>query len=66
VLGQQRSGDSSVDIVIMLQTPLPRGRDAKFGRDKRLLPSSLSRPAVGPAQPPIHWIPWSVSSKIKR
>jgi hypothetical protein len=35
-------------------------------RDKIILVSTSSRPALGPTEPPILWVPRSISSEVKR
>jgi hypothetical protein len=46
------------------------GIAAGYGLDDRginnFLFSTSSRPALGPTEPPIQWIPWAVSPGVKR
>jgi hypothetical protein len=45
---------------------LPMGRRSSFGRDKIFLLSASSRPVLGPTQPPVQWVPGSLTSGLKR
>jgi hypothetical protein len=42
------------------------GSGSILGREKVLLFSVTSRPALGPTQPPIQWVLWAVSPRVKR
>jgi hypothetical protein len=42
------------------------GRGSISWKDKIFLFSIASRPAVGPTQPPIQWVPWALSPGGKR
>jgi hypothetical protein len=44
----------------------PRGRSSSPGRLKNFLFSTSSRPALGPAQPPIQLVPGALSTGVKR
>jgi hypothetical protein len=57
------SRDSSVSIVTRLRAGRP-GFDS--GQGKRIFLVTVSRPAVGPTQPPIQWAPGAVSPGVKR
>jgi hypothetical protein len=43
-----------------------RGRSSGRGRVKNFLFSMSSRPALGPNQPPIQWVPGSLSTEVNR
>jgi hypothetical protein len=43
-----------------------RGRSLSPGRVKNFLFPTASRQAVGPAQPPIQWVPGALSLGVKR
>jgi hypothetical protein len=49
-----------------LRAGRPRGRGSSPGRGKNFLFSTLSRPALGSTQLPIHWVPGALSSGVKR
>jgi hypothetical protein len=42
------------------------GSEFEFRWGKNFLFSTASRPAVGPTQPPIQWLPGALSTGIKR
>jgi hypothetical protein len=44
----------------------PRGRSSSSDRVKNFLFSMSFRPALGPTQPPIEWVPGAVSPEVKR
>jgi hypothetical protein len=55
--------DSSVDIAMDYGLD---GRGSIPDKGNVLLFSTESRPALGPTQPPIQWIPGTLSAEIKR
>jgi hypothetical protein len=44
----------------------PRGRSSSPGKVKNFLFSTSFRPALGPTQPPIQWVPRALSPGVKR
>jgi hypothetical protein len=56
---------SSVRIVITLRIGRPRF-DPRQGRKGIFSPSPVSRPALGPTQPPIQWVPGAISPAEKQ
>jgi hypothetical protein len=44
----------------------PRGRSSSPSRVKNFHFSTSSRPALGPTQPPIQWVPVALSTGVKR
>jgi hypothetical protein len=48
-----------------LRAGRPRGRSSSPGRIKNFPFSKLSRPALGPTQPPIQWEPGVLSPGVK-
>jgi hypothetical protein len=58
---------SSVSIVSWLRTGRPGDRGSIPGRGERIFPvASVSRPALGPTQPPVQWVPGVLSPGLKR
>jgi hypothetical protein len=55
--------DSSVGLATAY---LLDGPGSILGKDKIFLFSTASRPAVGPTQPPIQWVPGALSPGVKR
>jgi hypothetical protein len=49
-----------------LRAGRPRGRSSSPGRVKNFLFSMSSRPTLRPTQPPIQWVPATLSRGIKR
>jgi hypothetical protein len=49
-----------------LRTGRPRGQISSPSRVKDFLFSTSSRPALGSSQPPIQWVPGTLSPRIKR
>jgi hypothetical protein len=49
-----------------LRAGRPRGRSSNPGRSKNFLFSTSSRPALGPTQTPIQWVPGVLSPGLKR
>jgi hypothetical protein len=49
-----------------LRARRPRGRSSSPGRIKTFLLSTSSRPILGSTQPPIQWVPGSLSPGVKR
>jgi hypothetical protein len=49
-----------------LQAGRWRGESSSPGSIKNFLFSMSSRPALGPTQPPVQWIPGAVSSGVKQ
>jgi hypothetical protein len=60
------SRESAVDIETGHGTGRPTGRSSSPGRVKNFLLPTSSRPALRPAQPPIQWVPVTLSPGIKR
>jgi hypothetical protein len=53
--------------VVWLRAGRPGDRSSISGRGKRIFPlDSVSRPVLGPSQPPVQWVPWFLSSGLKR
>jgi hypothetical protein len=48
-----------------LRAGRPRGQSASFDGGKNFT-LSLTGPALGPNQPPIHWVPRTISQGVKR
>jgi hypothetical protein len=44
----------------------PRSRSSSTGGVRNFLFSTSSRPALGPTQPPIQWVPQALSPGVKR
>jgi hypothetical protein len=59
------SRGSSVSSV-WLRTGRPGDRGSIPGRGKRIFPPSVSRPALGPTQPPVQWVSLVLSPEVKR
>jgi hypothetical protein len=52
---------------VWLRAGLPGDRGSIPGRGKRIFPlASVSRPALGPTQPPVRWVPRFLSPGVKR
>jgi hypothetical protein len=49
-----------------IRTGRPRDRSWSPGRVKYFLFSTSSRPALGPTQLPVQWVPWALSTGVKR
>jgi hypothetical protein len=49
-----------------LRTGRPRGRSWNPCMVKNFLFSTLTTPAAGPTQPPIQWVPGTLSQGVKR
>jgi hypothetical protein len=61
-----RSRDSVVGIATSYGLDAPRDRSSSPGRVKNFLFSKSSRPALRSTQLPIQWVPWDISSRVKR
>jgi hypothetical protein len=59
------SRDSSVGIPTRLLTGRPMSRGSIPSKGNFLF-SIMSRPALGPANPPVQWVPGDVSTGVKR
>jgi hypothetical protein len=52
---------------VWLRAGRPGDRGSIPGRDKRIFPlDSMCRPALGPTQPPVQWVPWVLNPRLKR
>jgi hypothetical protein len=51
---------------VCLRARWPRVRSSSTGKDKNFLFSTLSRPVLGSAQPPIQRVPGALSPGVKR
>jgi hypothetical protein len=60
------SQDNVVGIATDYRLNKPRSRSSSPGRIKNFLFPTLSRPALGPAQPPIQWVPGALSLGVKQ
>jgi hypothetical protein len=49
-----------------LQSGRPKGRSSRTGGGKNFRSSMSSRPALGPTQLPIQWVPGALSLWVKR
>jgi hypothetical protein len=49
-----------------LRAGRPRGRSSSPNRVKNVIFSTASRPALGPTQPPIQWVPGAPSPGVER
>jgi hypothetical protein len=61
-----RSRDSVVSIATGYGLDNQRGWSSSPRRVKNFLFSMLSRPAPGPSEPPIQWVPWALSPGVER
>jgi hypothetical protein len=52
----RRSGDSAVGLMAFYGLDGRGDRSSSLGRGKIFLISTSSRPALGPTEPPIHWV----------
>jgi hypothetical protein len=59
-------GDSAVDVTTGYGAGRLRGQNSSPGTVKNFLFSTSSRPALGPIQPPIQWVPEALSPEVKR
>jgi hypothetical protein len=60
------SRDSAASIATALLAGEWRGRSSSSARVINFLFSASSRPALGPTQPPIQWVPGVISLGVKR
>jgi hypothetical protein len=61
----EMSRDSAVGIATGYRAGQQRGRSSSTGRVKNSLFYTSSRPVMGPIQPPIHWVPGTLSPGVK-
>jgi hypothetical protein len=59
-------GGGGIAQSVLLGVGRPRGRSSSPSRIKNFLFSLSSRPAMGPTQSPIRWVPGILSPGIKR
>jgi hypothetical protein len=60
-----RSLDSVVSITTGYKIGRPWGQSLSHGNVKNFLFSMSSKPALGPTQPPIEWVPGALPSGVK-
>jgi hypothetical protein len=60
------SRDSAVSTAVGLRAGRPRVQSSSPGKGKNFLPSTSSRPVLGPTQPPVQWETRALSLGVKR